>query len=313
MFMEQHVIIGAGALGRAVARTLADEGRPVRLLSRSGPAPLAGVETGQVDAADPAALDAALVGATVVYQCSQPVYTRWPQEFPGLQHGILEATVRAGADLVLVDNLYSYGDTAGAVITENTPEKPASVKGATRQRMASDALDAHRAGRLRVAIARPSDYFGPGHDQTSAPVFGAAVRGKPIQVIGSADQPHSTSFVPDAGRALAMLGTSEQGWGSIWIAPVQPALTQREFAQRVWAAAAQDGPPRLRIAGRRTLTALGLIVPVVREVVEMLYEFEQPFIVDSSRFETTFGVTPTPLDEAIAETADAYRAALARA
>ncbi len=110
-----------------------------------------------------------------------------------------------------------------------------------------------------------------------------------------------------------MLGTSEQGWGSIWIAPVQPAFTQREFAQKVWAAAAKDGPPRLRIAGRRTLTALGLIVPVVREVVEMLYEFEQPFVVDSSRFETTFGVTPTPLDEAIAETADAYRAALARA
>lgn len=310
--MEQHVIIGAGALGRAVARELASHGRPVRLLSRSGPAPMPGVETGRVDAADPAALDAALAGATVVYQCSQPAYTRWPQEFPALQHGILEATVRAGADLVLVDNLYSYGDTDGAVITEQTPENPASRKGRVRQQMARDALEAHRLGRLRVAIARPSDFFGPGHDQTSRPVFGAAVRGKALQVLGSADQPHSFSFVPDAGRALAALGTSTPGWGSIWIAPVQPALTQREFGQRVWDAAGQSGAVRLAVAGRRTLRALGLVVPVVREVVEMLYEFEKPFVVDSSRFESTFGITPTPLDEAIERTVVAYREALVR-
>ena len=98
---------------------------------------------------------------------------------------------------------------------------------------------------------------------------------------------------------MATLGTTGSGWGSVWIAPTQPAISQREFAALVWNATGNPGSPRTTVVGRRMLTALGLVVPVVREVVEMYYENGKPFVVDSSCFESTFGIEPTPMTQAI--------------
>lgn len=302
-----HVIVGAGPLGRGLARQLLRHGQRVRLISRSGGHTVDGAESMRVDATVSTDLDRALAGAVVVYQCSQPHYTRWAQEFPRLQQGILDATVRAGADLVLADNLYMYGDPEGRTITERSPQVPATKKGRVRKAMADAALEAHQDGRLRVAISRPSDYFGPGHDQTSKAVFGNAVRGKSMQFFGRMDQPHTLSYVPDAARAMALLGTSGNGWGQVWIPPVQPALTQGELAERVWEAAGQSGRPRVSLLGRGVIRAVGLVVPVVREFGEMYYEYEKPFVVDSTAFESAFGIAPTPLDDAIATTVAHYR------
>jgi len=302
-----HVVVGAGGLGRAVATDLVSRGERVRLVSRSGGAAPAGVEYGRADATNPTELDEALAAASVVYQCAQPTYTRWAEEFAQLQTGILEATIRQGADLVIADNLYMYGDPDGAVITETSPQNPTTKKGRVRKAMADAALEAHRDGRLRVAISRPSDYFGPGHDQSSRATFGNAVRGKAMQFFGRTDQPHTLSYIVDAARAMATLGTTDAGWGSVWIPPAQPAITQREFAERVWAAAGNTGKPRMSVAGRRTIGLVGLVVPIVREFGEMGYLYEKPFVVDSSHFESTFGVSATPYDDAIAATIEHYR------
>jgi nucleoside-diphosphate-sugar epimerase len=307
---DLHAIVGAGPLGRALATELARQGERVRLVSRSGTAAHDGIESVRADATDAAQLGRALGGAAVVYQCAQPAYTRWAQEFPQLQNGILEAAARAGADLVIADNLYMYGDPAGATITEATPEIPVTKKGRVRKRMADAALDAHRAGRLRVAISRPSNYFGPGHDQTSKALFTSALRGRRMQFFGTLDVPHSLSYFPDAARAMAAMATSDIAWGSAWIPPVQPAMTQREFAGRVWQAAGNTTPPRLGVLAPRMLAAVGLFVPVVRELPEMAYEYERPFVVDSSRFEAAFGFGPTPLADAIGATIDAYSGGL---
>jgi len=269
------------------------------------------IEAVRADATNSTDLDRALEGATIVYQCSQPKYTRWAQEFPALQRSILNATVRAGADLVIADNLYMYGDPKGAVIFDSSPERPVTKKGRVRKAMADAALDAHHAGLLRVAISRPSNYFGPAHDQSSKAVFGAAVKGKSMQFFGSMDVPHSLTFYPDAARAMATLGTSELGWGSAWIPPVQRALTQREFAAMVWQAAGNTGAARTTVVGRRMLAAIGLVVPVVREVVEMYYEYGKPFIVDSSHYESTFTDKPTPMADAIRATLESYAGAQA--
>lgn len=306
---DLHVIVGAGPLGRALADDLRNRGARVRVVSRSGHPAGDGIEALRADATDSADLDSALKGASVVYQCAQPEYTRWVQEFPALQQGILDATVRAGADLVIADNLYMYGDPDGTVITENSAEHPVTKKGRVRKEMADAALDAHHAGRLRVAISRPSNYFGPGHDQSSKAIFGAAVDGKSMQFFGSMTVPRSLTFYPDAAHAMATLGTSDLGWGSVWIPPTQPAITQSELAAMVWHAAGNTGAPHTTVVGRRMLAALGLVVPVVREVVEMYYEYGKPFVVDSSHFESTFGARPTPMADAIQATLESYQGA----
>jgi nucleoside-diphosphate-sugar epimerase len=302
-----HVIVGGGPLGRAVASELVERGEQVRLLSRHGDAAVAGAESVAADATVPADLDRAFVGASVVYQCSQPEYTRWAQEFPQLQRGILNAAVRAGADLVIADNLYLYGDGDGATITEKSPSHPLSRKGAVRQAMAEEALAAHDAGRLRVALSRPANYYGPGHDQSSKAVFSAALSGKPMQFLGRTDQLTTFSYFPDAAAAMATLGTSDAGWGKAWIAPVQPPITQGEFAARVWSAAGQSGKPRIAALPKIAARVLGLFVPVIRELPEMYYQWDRPYLVDSSLIESTLGVYATPLDQAISATLDSYR------
>lgn len=304
---DLHVILGAGGLGTTLATDLLRRGARVRLVSRSATAVVTGAESTRADATDRVALDRAFAGASVVYQCAQPAYTRWAQEFPGLQRTVLDATVRAGADLVIADNLYMYGDPEGSVIAESSPQNPGSRKGRVRKAMADAALDAHRAGALRVAISRPADYFGPGHDQSSEAVFGNAVRGKRMQFLGRMDRLHSLSYIPDAAAAMAALGTTGAGWGAVWIPPVQAALTQREFAERVWRAAGQAGPPKVAVLGTRAIRAIGLVVPLLRELAEMSYQYDKPFVVDSARFEKTFAATATPMHEAIAATVEHYR------
>lgn len=301
-----HIVIGSGALGRGVAATLVAQGLPVRILSRSGSPAVAGADSRRVDASNAAALREALTDAAVVYQCARPPYTRWSADFRTLHETILSETAHAGADLVIADNLYAYGDPHGATLTENSREEPSTTKGVLRQSLADTSLAAHRDGRLRVAVVRAADFFGPGHDESSEHLFAAAAHGRAMRFVGRMDQPRSMSFVPDVAAAMAAIGTSNEGWGRVWIAPVQPAMTQAEFADKVWAAAGRQGPPRTRTIGRRAITLLSPFWRLGRELREMLYLFERPFLVDSSQFEKAFGMHPTPVDTAIAHTAEHY-------
>lgn len=301
-----HVVIGTGPLGAAVAHSLINRGQRVRVISRSGRPGPEGTEALAADVSTPDGATTAVAGASIVYQCAQPAYHRWAEEFPALQAAILDATASVGARLVLADNLYAYGDPEGAVIDENTPERATTKKGSVRRAMARDALAAHADGRLHVAITRPSNYFGPGYDQSGTAIFGTASRGKPMQFLGRGDQPRSVSFVPDAGAAMAAIGTSETGWGRIWITAMQPSMTQAEFGERVWRAAGQTGAPKFSYIGPGKLRLAAIFSPVVREVIEMEYEFDRPFVASAAAFESQFGMQATPLDEAIRATVQAY-------
>jgi nucleoside-diphosphate-sugar epimerase len=303
-----HLVFGTGPLGTAVAEELLRRNVSVAMVNRAGTGRLQGVEYIAGDASDPAFAREVVRGAAVVYQCAQPEYHRWAEDFPQLQSSILEGAAASGARLVIGDNLYMYGDPHGSVLTEDFPQQPTTRKGAVRKSMADAAMAAHHAGRVEVAVSRPSDYFGPGYDVMGDTVFRRALEGKPIQLLGSAHQLHSFSYVPDAGRAMAILGTSESSWGEVWIPPVQQPLTQSQLADVVWAAAGRRLPAKTQVSGRTMTRALGLFIRPMREMVEMLYEFEKPYIVDSTRFELAFGVTATPLAEAIATTVEWYRA-----
>lgn len=302
----RHVIFGSGPLGSAVATELVHRGLDVAFVNRSGRAPVAGTTAVAGDATDSLFAAEVTRGASVVYQCAQPPYHRWAEEFPALQSSILGAVAANGARVVIGDNLYCYGQPEGP-IREDSPQNPTTRKGRVRKAMADAALAAHAAGDLEVAISRPSDYVGPGYEVLGATLFRRALAGKPVQLLGRADAVHSFSYVPDVGRAMAILGTSETAWGEVWIPPVQPPMIQGQLAQRVWQAAGQTGDARMMVSGRALTSVLGLFNRSIRETVEMLYEFEKPFVVDSSKFESAFRVTATPLDDAIATTVASFR------
>jgi nucleoside-diphosphate-sugar epimerase len=305
---ELHVVFGAGQVGRALADRLLRGGLAVRVVSRQRPSALAdGAQWREADASDPdAAVDAAK-GAAVVYQCLNAPYTSWPADFPPLQRGVLTAAEGNGALMVSLENLYGYGPTAGRPMTEDLPLSATTVKGRTRAAMTHELLAAAEAGRVRVAIGRASDFFGAGVTESALGkrVFANALAGKRADFIGNAEVPHTYSYVPDVAAGLATLGTDDRAAGKVWHLPGPETLTTRAVLELV--AGEVGHPVGVRSVPKFAVRALGLVNPLMRELAEVAYEFEEPFVLDTTKYEATFGPSGTPLPTAIAETVAWYR------
>jgi nucleoside-diphosphate-sugar epimerase len=308
--MSLQVIVGAGPVGSATARLLAKRGHQVRIVTRhgGGPAGVAGVERVAADAADAGRLRELTAGAAVLYNCANPPYHRWSQEWPPLAASVLAAAEATGPVLVTMSNLYGYGPV-DEPMTEDLPLRPSSVKGGIRARMWHDALAAHEAGRARVTEARAADYIGARAASLLATlVLPKVVAGRRALVPADLDAPHSWTYVGDVARTLVALGESEQAWGRPWHVPTGPAASIREVAGRAAAMAGVRSPRLARMPGA-LLWLGGRFDRVAREFAEMAYQFDRPFVLDSAAATKTFGIEPTPLDESLRETLAAIREA----
>jgi nucleoside-diphosphate-sugar epimerase len=306
---EFHVVFGTGAVGMSVMDALIQRGRRrVWMVNRSGRVSVPeGVELVGGDATNVAFAREAGEGASVVYVALNPPYDKWPELFPPLQAAVLEGAASAGAKLIAMENLYMYGPTDGRPLTEGLPYAPNTRKGAVRARMSEELMEAHTSGRVRVAMGRASDFFGPRVLASAAgeQVFGRAVQGKSAQVAGDPDQPHTYTYAPDVGGGLAILGEHEEALGRAWHLPSPETLTTRQFVEMIFEEVGK--PARIQAAPKIVLRAMGLFNPGMREMIEMLYAFEEPFVVHDSRFEQAFGEQATPLREAIQRTVRWYR------
>jgi nucleoside-diphosphate-sugar epimerase len=308
MSNELHVILGTGPVGCWIAIALRELNLPVRAVNRSGKhADLlpADVELIVTDISDPAHATAVAQGATVLYQALNPAYHEWHAYFPALQAAALAAATRSGACYVSIENLYMYDSSQP--ITEDSPIVPRSKKGELRARMAEAVLAAHKRGDIRATALRSSDYYGPGVSSSALGelVFDNLVAGKKAQVGGSAVMPHSFAYIEDVGRAAVMLGRRAESLGRAWIAPHAPAATQGEVVEK--ACRALNITPQLTVVSPVMMRLAGLFIPAARESVEMLYEFTEPFVVDSARIQRAFGLEPTPLDLGIERTTSWYK------
>ncbi|GAB2605224.1 NAD-dependent epimerase/dehydratase family protein [Kribbella endophytica] len=311
MSTPPHVIFGTGAIGLALLAALHARGETVRLVNRSGRAPVPDdVEVIGGDARDPAFATGAADGARVVYQTLNPPYSEWTEQFPALQASVLAAAEATRARLVSMENVYMYGRPTGHPFTEDHPYDAHTKKGQLRGGMARELLAAHIAGRVEVAIGRASDYFGPrGGAQSNLGdrVFPAALAGKAATVLGDPDQPHTYTYIPDIGEALAVLGEHPDAPGQVWHLPNDPATrTTRQLVDIVYKHAGQSRT-KLRVMPPLLLRALGAFNPTVRELTEMQYLFEQPFIVDSTKIADKLNLHATPIDQALADTLATYR------
>jgi nucleoside-diphosphate-sugar epimerase len=304
-----HVIFGTGPLGIALMRALRADGLPVRMLNRSGHVPFdkdMETQVGGVDAANPAHAREACEGAAAVYHCAGLPYSGWDQ-LPAIADGIAEGAAHAGAPLVYADNCYLYGPVAGPM-HESLPAAATTRKGRIRAQIARRLLDLHQAGRVLVAIGRGSDFFGAhatGNAVMGSRVFGRAVDGRAAQLVGNPERLHSYTWLGDFARALKTMALSEQAHGRAWHVPSAAAVSSREFVSMVYRAAGR--PPKIAAAPRFMLKLAGRFNPDIAELVEMLYQFEEDFVVDSGEFERAFGIAPTPLEQAVRETLEWFR------
>ena len=304
---ELQVIFGTGQLGTTIARELLSRGKRVRAVNRRGRAEVpGGVEVAKGDAADPDSVRRASRGAAVVYNTAQPRYTEWPEKFPPILDAVIEGASAAGAKLVWADNLYMYGPHRGP-LTENLPYRAAGRKGRTRARMAMTLMEAHQSGKVRATIGRASNFYGPGvlDSIVGQGVFGPALRGEAAQVLGDPDALHTYTFVEDFAKALVTLGEREEALGEVWHVPSAQTLTTRRFVEMVYEEAGTT--PKLRVAPKLGIAFLALFNARMRETKEILYQFEEPFVVDHGKYERAFGSDPTPHCEAIRRTLEWFR------
>lgn len=302
--MGKYVIVGAGQIGSQLAERLAADGDEVTVVTRSGSGPDAPlVHKVAADATDQAKLTELTRGADSLINCANPPYNTWTKDWPPLAESMLATAEATDVPLVILSNIYGYGPV-DRPMTEDMPLAARSVKGQVRAKMWQDALTAHEAGRARVTEVRSSDYYGPGAGELSH--FGSRMiprllKGKAAQYIGDPDVPHSVTYIPDVVDALATVARDERSFGRPWHVPTAAAPTARQFVTRV-AELAGAKPGRISVTPHFALRAAGLFMPVLRELEEVRYQFVEPFVLDSSDFEQTFGVRPTPLDKAIEAT-----------
>jgi len=304
---ERHVVVGAGPVGLATARLLAEQGKEVVLVSRSGTGPeVPEVRREAADAADGPGLSKLAEGAQALYNCvNPPSYTVWPEFWPPVAAAFLEAAEWSGAVLVTAAPLYAYGPVDGAM-TEDLPDAATTKKALIRGGMWAEAKRRHDEGRISAVEVRGSDYMGPGVPTATghiARIAPAALRGKTVYVFGSPQQPHSFTDVRDMARALVGVASEPSAWGRVWHAPTNPAKTQTEVLEDV-AASVGRTIGKVRSMPHVLLSVGGAVVPLLRELRETEYEFTAPYVLDSSDIEEQLGLAPTPWDEVCRATAE---------
>ncbi|AGZ39125.1 NAD-dependent epimerase/dehydratase family protein [Actinoplanes friuliensis] len=298
--MSHHVIVGAGPIGSAVAHQLVDQGKSVRMVTRSGSGPEHPlIERVAADATDAAKLTELTRGAEAIYNCANPKYTQWEALWPPLSGAMLTAARETGAVLATTGNLYVYGPVPGGRMTERSPLAATGRKGRVRIKMWQEAL----ASGVRTVEVRGADYVGAGAASIfSAVLLPAIAKGRTAWAPADIDAPHTFTYTGDMARALVQLAADERAHGRAWHVPSPAPISIRELAQRYYAVSGAKPVP-LRPLPRFVMRTAGLAIPMAREMAEMDYQFYAPFIMDSTETEQTFGLTPTDLDTALREVA----------
>lgn len=306
--MGTHLVIGSGPVGTQLALRLAESGHEVVVVTRSGSGPARpGIRKVASDASSLDALLTAAPRADALYNCANPPYHRWSQDWPPLAAALLSFAERTGAVLATCSNLYGYGPVDGP-ITEAAPLAAVGTKGMVRAAMWQDALELHEAGRIRATEVRGSDYIWPG-DQSlvgSSRVVPRILAGKSVSLLGSVDAEHSWTYPVDVARLLIGVATDERAWGRAWHVPTNPPRTQRQVVDDL-ADAARVPHVRASQLSPAITGLLGLFNPTIREMKETDYQRDRSFVIDDGAARATFGMEPTPWSQILQTVIAHYR------
>ncbi len=305
-----HVILGAGgAISDSLCTVLQSAGVPLALVSRRA-SPSAFGRSVSADLLQAGALHAVLEHAETAYLLAGLPYklSVWQQQWPALVRNVIESCTRTGTKLVFLDNIYMLSDESMPHMTESSPMTPSSGKGKVRAAVDRLILEAASAGRIQACIARSADFYGymqPNKSILLDLVLRKMAMGKRPMWFYTVDRKHSFSYVPDIGRALALLGSSDAAWGKIWNVPTAPAKTLSEIIALVnqW-----QGTTLRPIVTSEFMTAmLRIFIPPLAEMKELKYQLVQDYVLDSTAFEAAFSFTPTPMETGLKEVLEQIR------
>lgn len=303
-----QTILGAtGTIGRPLARELMNHTAKVRLVSRNPEKVNERDELFTADLTDPEQAMKAVEGSEVAYLVVGLEYRLkvWQQTWPKLMRNVIEACIRHKTRLVFFDNVYMYDRTAIPHMTEESPVNPPSKKGRVRSEIADMLMQEVKAGRLEALIARAADFYGPENYKSFAyeVIFQNLKKGKRPIWMGKPDLKHSFTYTPDAAKGTAMLGNTHEAFGQVWHLPTHPdAPTGRELITMFNRELRLQKKPMVMPTGM--VRFMGLFMPLMKELGEMMYQYEQPYFFDSSKFENKFRYKPTTYEQGVKATVD---------
>lgn len=301
----QTILGSGGAIGIELAKALKEYTSEIRLVSRN---PQKVNETDELVPADllnSAEVRKAIQGSAVVYVTVGFTYSAkiWEESWPKFIRAVIAACEEFNAKLVFFDNIYMYDPNHLNGMTEETPVNPSSKKGKIRAKLAQMIMDEVKAGKLTALIARSADFYGPGIKNSSMlneTVIKPLSSGKKANLMGGAGFKHSYTFTPDAGKATALLGNTDDAWNQVWHLPTAAnPLTGKEWVEQI--AKELGVEPKFQRVPRWLVRMIGLFVPIMKEMVEMTYQYDRDYDFSSLKFEKRFGIKPTPYLDGIKE------------
>ncbi len=297
-----QTILGAnGVIARELSSQLPRYTTRIRQVSRNPKAVNPGDETVKADLLNAEEVRKAVAGSEVVYLLAGLKYeiSVWRDQWPKIMKNVIEACKASGSKLVFFDNVYAYGLVRGAM-TEDTPFNPISKKGEVRAAIATTLLDEIKAGNLQAMIVRAADFYGPNVplSMIHASVVDRLKAGKTPQWIGNPKRIHSFTFTPDAGKSVAVLGNTPSAYNQTWHALTSSEKITGESLLRL-ACEAAGRPYGVQALPKFGVRLLGVFIPILREITEMMYQYEEDYFFDSTKYSRAFEASATSYQEGV--------------
>lgn len=306
--MAEHIlIIGFGPVGKATADAL--QGRNIRVAQRSRPKDLADtIPFISCDVLDPQSVRHAVRGATQIVLAIGFAYESkvWSEYWPKAMANVLDAAAAEKSRIVFVDNLYMYGPQTKP-LREDMALQDYGIKPAARAKITRQWMSAHQTGRVKVAALRAPDFYGPNVNQShlGGLAFGNLAKGKNAMLIVNPDQRHAFAYVPDIARGVVtLLDAPDEDFGQAWHIPCAPITTPREIL--AMAAKAMGKPLRITAIPLWSMPIMALFVPMMKEMLEMRFQWDRPYELDSSKFAKRFWSDATPFETGAIKTMTSF-------
>ncbi len=301
-----QTILGAGgAIGRELAKSLTDYTSEIRLVSRNPKKINSTDELFKADLTDKPSIDKAIAGSSVVYVTIGFPYDIkvWRKNWPPLIQSVIEACIANESRLVFFDNIYMYDPAYLDGMTEDTPMNPTSEKGKVRKQLVEMIMKAVESGKLNALIARSADFYGPSIQNVSMlteTVIKPLSEGKTANWMGPLNFKHSFTHIRDAGEATALLGNTTDAFNQTWHLPTASnPYTGKEWIENF--ASALGVKPKHRSVSRFMAGLMGIFMPVMKEMPEMMYQYDRPYDFNSDKFISRFDIQPIPYEDGIKE------------
>ncbi|MDD4087554.1 MAG: NAD-dependent epimerase/dehydratase family protein [Bacteroidales bacterium] len=308
--MKQVILGAGGSIGNGLAKELKKYKTNIRLVSRNPKKLNEDDELVVANLLGKAAVSEAIKGCEVAYLVAGLKYNAdtWERQWPVIMQNVIDACRQHNCKLVFFDNVYMYDPAMIGHMTEECPLNPSSRKGKVRAAIAQKLMDEVKQGNITALIARAADFYGPGEVNSilSETVVKNFAKGKKANWMGDPAVPHSFTYVPDAAKATAMLGNSKDGWGQVWHLPTAARpLSGLEWIENI--ASEMGVKPKYTVLSKSMIRMLGWFIPFLREMPEMMYQYDRPYVFDSTKFEKRFSLKATPYVVGIREMVNDYK------